>query len=61
MNKKSIPTLVLVLIFYTIAFTLSTWTLFTWNTITAKALAVFLVIISAKRLIELFIGLTRDK
>jgi len=59
MNKKSIPMLVLVLIFYTIAFTLSTWTLFTWNTITAKALAVFLVLISAKRLIELFIEATR--
>ena len=58
MNKKSIPTLVLVLIFYTIAFTLSTWTLFTWNTITAKALAVFLALISAKRIIELVIGLT---
>ena len=59
MNKKSILTLVLVLIFYTIAFTLSTWTLFTWNTITAKALAVFLALISAKRLIELFVEVTR--
>lgn len=59
MNKKTIQTLVLVLIFYTIAFTLSTWTLFTWNTITAKALAVFLALISAKRLIELFIEATR--
>lgn len=59
MNKKSIPILVLVLIFYTIAFTLSTWTLFTWNTITAKTLAVFLALISAKRLIELFIEATR--
>ena len=59
MDKKSIPTLVLVLIFYTIAFTLSTWTLFTWNTITAKTLAVFLALISAKRLIELFVEATR--
>lgn len=59
MNKKSIPILVLVLIFYTVAFTLSTWTLFTWNTITAKALAVFLALISAKRLIELFMEATR--
>ena len=59
MNKKSIPALVLVLIFYTIAFTLSTWTLFTWNTITAKALAVFLALISTKRLIELFVEATR--
>ena len=61
MNRKSIPTLVLVLIFYTIAFTLSTWTLFTWNTVTAKALAVFLVLISAKRLIELIMEITRGK
>lgn len=59
MNKKSIPTLVLVLIFYTITFTLSTWTLFTWNTITAKTLAVFLALISTKRLIELFVEATR--